>query len=413
MDNEFNDSSAPDSSQKVWTVSEVNRLIKDVLEQTFYPFWLRGEISNMTIHRSGHVYFCLKDARSQLSGVYFRGAVAARQMQLKDGADIEVWGRLTVYEPRGTYQLIADRIRTRGVGTLQQRFDELKQKLRDEGLFDAERKRPVPVLPSCVGVVTSPEGAAIHDFLRTLGRRFADVHVRIYPAAVQGNLAAAQIAEGIRFFNKKKACDVIVVTRGGGSLEDLWPFNEETVARAVAESAIPVISAVGHEVDFTICDYVADLRVSTPSAAAELVVGRKSEMLETVQVLRRRLADQLLLRMAALRRRMDKTVRHAVFREPQNLIRLYQQRVDELALRLASSVQTLFERKQSKYHMIEAKIHALDPRNVLKRGYAILTHSVTGRVITVPAQVSPGDVVVGEVAGGTMKFEVSRQEQNP
>ena len=238
-----------ESSHKVWRVSELNRVVRELLEQTFYPFWVRGEVSNLTIHRSGHVYFSLKDERSQVSVVFFRGAATARQMQLRNGLAVDVWGRLTVYEPRGQYQLVVDRLRSRGVGVLQQRFEQLKQKLRDEGLFDPERKRPIPPFPRCIGVVTSPDGAAIRDFLHVLGRRFGDLHVRIVPAAVQGERAAAQISTAVELLNQTQACDVIVLTRGGGSLEDLWPFNEEQVARAVAQSTIPVISAVGHEID--------------------------------------------------------------------------------------------------------------------------------------------------------------------
>jgi len=399
----------PKTSDKVWTVSELNRMVKDLIEQTFYPFWIRGEIGNLTIHRSGHVYFSLKDSRSQLSCVFFRGAATAQQMKLCEGVEVEAWGRLTVYEPRGQYQVIVERMRTCGVGALQQQFDELKRKLRAEGLFDDERKRPIPVLPRCVGVVTSPQGAAVRDFLNVLGRRFGDMHVRIMPAAVQGPGAAHEVAAGIRYLNETRACDVIVVTRGGGSLEDLWPFNEEVLARAIAASDIPVISAVGHEVDFTISDYVADLRVATPSAAAELVIARKAEMLERVANLRRRLSDRLRLQVAGLRQRFTRAAGHAVFQEPRTLIRLYQQRVDELSSRLSHAVVSLRETRVARFRQASGKLDALNPFRVLERGYSILTLDATGSVVTDSRQVDVGDAVSARLARGGLRLGVRQQ----
>ncbi len=408
------DGTTSQGTPKVWTVSELNRAIREFLEQSFYPFWLRGEISNLTIHRSGHVYLSLKDAHSQVSAVQFRGAAAARQLQLRDGLEVEAWGRLTVYEPRGAYQFLIERLRPCGEGALQQRFEELKRRLRAEGLFDDDRKRPIPALPRCVGVVTSPEGAAIRDFLQILGRRFANTHVRIVPAAVQGQTAAAEIAAGIRYLDQTRACDVIIVTRGGGSLEDLWPFNEEVVARAIAAAELPVISAVGHEVDFTIADFVADLRVPTPSAAAELVTAKKSELVERVENSRRRLRSALELRLGELRRRVERAARHPVFREPGHLVRVCQQRVDELAHRLGRAQSRLFERRQTQLERLRGRLQALDPKAVLRRGYAVLLNNAGQDPVplTDAAAAPPGTSLRGILANGrlTLRVEASLPE---
>ena len=260
-----------ENTEQIWSVSDVNRAVREIVEGSLLPFWLRGEVGSLVIHRSGHVYFTIKDTRSQMRGVFFGGAAACTKLGVANGTLIEAFGNLTVYEVRGEYQFSARQLRLAGIGDLQLRFEAVKNKLAAEGLFDPGRKRPIPVLPRRIGVVTSPSGAAIRDFLQIINRRFPNVNVRIYPCAVQGAGAAEQVARGVDFFSRTRGADVVVVTRGGGSMEDLWPFNEEVVARAVAACSVPVISAVGHEIDFTICDFAADLRVPTPSAAAELV----------------------------------------------------------------------------------------------------------------------------------------------
>lgn len=395
------------AEEKIHSVSDINRIVKELLEQSFYPFWIVGEVSNLTIHRSGHVYFTLKDERSQLSAVFFRGAAAAREMQLAAGMQVEAYGRLTVYEPRGAYQVVVNRLRGRGKGDLQRRFDELKQKLREEGLFDANRKRPVPALPRCIGVVTSPQGAALRDFLQIIGRRFANVRIRIYPAAVQGDAAAGQIAQGIRFFNQTRSCDVIVVTRGGGSMEDLWPFNEEVVARAIAASELPLISAVGHEVDYTMSDFVADLRVPTPSAAAELVIGRHGELLEKIAALRNRLNGTLNLKLSELRRRVQRCTGSYVFREPSNLVRTCQQRVDELTTRLGYALRRQMEAYRGKLERCDAQLRMLDPQRVLERGYSILIAPETGAVLTDAQGTVAGAELRGILARGELRLCVS------
>lgn len=394
------------SNQQIWSVSEITAAVRTTIEQSFQPIWLTGEVSNLTIHRSGHVYLTLKDAVSQISAVFFSGAGAARHLKVTEGMEVEVYGRLTVYEPRGTYQLTIREMRPKGLGALQIKFEELKRKLQDEGLFDAAHKQPLPMLPACVGVVTSPDGAALRDFLNIIDRRFSSMHVRVYPAAVQGEGAAAEIAAGIEFFGRNRACDVIVVTRGGGSLEDLWAFNEERVARAVAESGIPVISAVGHEVDFTICDFVADLRVPTPSAAAELVVGRKTELLERLSTAHRTMTNRLNLRLSHLRNSVQRLAGHYVFREPMNLVRRHQQRVDELAVRLEHQLESRVVSATHQVERLRVQLEALNPRGVLSRGYAILIDKASGRAVRQPGDVQPGAVVRGLLADGEIPLKV-------
>ncbi len=396
-----------ESTSKIWSVSEINRLVKDVLEQSFYPFWVGGEVSNLTIHRSGHVYFTLKDAHSQVQAVFFRGGPAATQMGLRDGLLVEAHGRLGVYEPRGQYQLVVTGLRPQGQGDLQRRFEELKAKLRAEGLFDDERKRPLPALPSRIGVVTSPSGAALRDFLSVLSRRFANLHVRIYPASVQGATAAREVAAGVDYFNRAGDIEVIVVTRGGGSLEDLWPFNEEVVVRAIGRSAIPVVSGVGHEVDVTLCDLVADLRVPTPSAAAELVVRGQGEWLERVGNLRRRLGAALGLELARRRRRLDRVANHAVFRETGGVVRMYQQRVDEAGYRLERACRRKLQLQAARLDRAGSSLSALNPRAVLERGYAILL-AADGQAVHDSGQVHRGQALQALLGNGQLGVEVTQ-----
>ena len=264
----------------VYTVSDVSGRIKELIERQFTDVWVEGEVSNLRSSAAGHIYFTLKDDRSQLPAVCFRNAAMYLRFKPENGKSFRVRGRVTTYEVRGEYQIIVEVLEPVGVGALQQAFDRLKAKLDAEGLFAAERKRPLPPFPSRVGIVTSPKSAAIRDILSVLRRRHDAIDVLIYPTDVQGDAASRQIAAGIDHLGLEPGIDVIIVTRGGGSLEDLWPFNEERVARAIARSERPVISAVGHEVDFTISDLVADLRAPTPSAAAEIVTSRKDEVVE-------------------------------------------------------------------------------------------------------------------------------------
>jgi len=282
-------SASRDAERTIYSVGEITRHIKNHLESAFTGIWIAGELSNLKRPSSGHRYFTLKDDQAQISAVMFQSDARRVRFRPEDGMAVLVWGHITVYEPRGNYQIRVKRIEPRGKGELQLAFEQLKAKLEKEGLFAESRKRPLPLLPQRVGIVTSPSGDAVRDVCRILHQRYPNLEVLVYPAKVQGSLAAAEIAKGVRVLNRMGGFDVLIVTRGGGSLEDLWPFNEESVARAIAASAIPVVSAVGHEADFTIADFVADRRAATPSAAAEIVVERKEDFVERVAVLNGRL----------------------------------------------------------------------------------------------------------------------------
>jgi len=370
--------------EKIWKVSEVNKAVREVIEGGFLPFWLEAEIGTLNIHRSGHVYLTLKDQKNQIKGVFFGGAEQARQLNLTIGTKIECFGNLTVYEARGEYQFSIKAIRPTGVGDLQRKFEELKNRLNAEGLFDTERKKPIPLLPRTIGVITSPGGAAIRDFLQIIERRFPNIHIRIYPAAVQGKGSEKEVAKGVDFFNKTNSADVIVITRGGGSLEDLWPFNEEVLARSIAASEIPVISAVGHEIDFTICDFVSDMRVPTPSAAAELVVGKQEEFKEFIDSSKRRMETSLELTLERYKRRLESAAGNRVFIEPGHVLMQHQQKLDELTIRMEQQTESSIEKASLNLQRLQTGLNAMNPKAVLKRGYSIIVDRDSGKTIISP-----------------------------
>jgi exodeoxyribonuclease VII large subunit len=310
-----------DPIPNILTVSALNQIIRFRLEEVFTEVWVEGEISNLRVPSSGHCYFTLKDEASQIRGVIFRSTGSRLKFTPEDGLHVLCRARLTVYEPRGEYQLLVEKLEPRGIGALQLAFEQLKEKLRKEGLFDPVRKRPLPAMPKRIGVVTSPTGAAIRDILKVLHGRFADVSVLIHPVPVQGEGAAAAIAGAIRELNDRKDTDVLIVGRGGGSLEDLWAFNEEVVARAIADSGIPVISAVGHEIDYTISDWVADVRAPTPSAAAEMVIERKTDLLRRVSVAADRMAAAVKARLESVRTALQ--YRMAALRDPRRAVQTH------------------------------------------------------------------------------------------
>jgi exodeoxyribonuclease VII large subunit len=389
----------------IWKISDVNSTVRQIIEGGLAPFWLEGEIGTLTIHRSGHVYFILKDKKSQIRAVFWRGADFVRRMCLVTGSKIEAFGQLTVYETRGEYQFSITNIRPIGLGDLQRKFEELKTKLSSEGLFDENKKKPIPVLPRSIGIVTSSSGAAIRDFLNIINRRFPNIHIRIYPAPVQGKGAELKVAKGVRFFNQHSPVDVIVITRGGGSMEDLWPFNSETLARTISESNIPVISAVGHEIDFTICDFVSDMRVPTPSSAAELVIGRQQELQQNIKDLKRRLRSTLELYKERLKRRYEKAANSYVFKDPTRIINERQQYVDELYTKIYHSLELKFEREKSRFTSLLGKLKTMSPDSVLKRGYSIITLKDTKKVIT-NANILPGTEVNAILKEGTLDLVV-------
>ena len=325
---------APAERRKIYRVTELTRRIKAVLEDDVGTVWVEGEVSNAKLMTNGHLYFTLKDETSQLTAAFFRFQHSGSRVEVKDGTKVRALGRITVYEPRGQYQLIVQKLEAAGQGSLQEAFEKLKEKLNREGLFETARKRPLPLLPRHIGIVTSPTGAAIRDMLQILGRRFPNLHIVVAPVRVQGEGAAEEIAAALDLLNQRADLDVLIVGRGGGSLEDLWAFNEEVVARALARSRLPVISAVGHEIDFTISDFVADVRAPTPSAAAELVVRAKADLEQQVDGLRRHLAGALHQRLLTLRNRFVRSAGSYVFREPQHLLQRHGQTVSRLKERL-------------------------------------------------------------------------------
>jgi len=396
--------------EHVFTVSELTRGVKTLLEAKYPAIWLEGEVSNYRASPAGHRYFTLKDEFAQISAVMFKSARPPSDFEFADGMKVIVQGSLSVYEPRGAYQIIVKRIEERGVGKLQRAFERLKKKLYEEGLFDDAHKVPIPLLPERIGVVTSPTGAAIQDILNVLGRRFAEVQLIVYPVPVQGEAAAAAIAAAIDHLNELKLVDVMIVTRGGGSLEDLWPFNEERVARAIYRSVIPVIAAVGHEIDWTIADFVADLRVPTPSAAAELVVGRKAELLERVGFLREKLYTFVTDHVRELARRLEVARKSYVFREPAGLVRQYQQHVDDAVERMGLHARHRLARLGDRTREFAARLGALSPLGVLARGYSLTTDAATGRLVTEAATLDRGRAVRTRVHRGAFVAKVERVE---
>ena len=365
-------------------VSALTKKIRALLEDGVGEVWVEGEISNLRRQNSGHVYFTLKDAASQIACVMFAGQTAQlRGMNFSDGAQVQVFGELTVYEPRGNYQLIVRRVQERGVGALQAKFEELKRRLAAEGLFDAERKRQLPKFPRRIAVVTSPTGAAIRDFLNVLHRRQRGIEVLIFPVRVQGRGAAAEIAEAVQILGTPAALgieppDVIVVTRGGGSLEDLWEFNEEILARAIAASPIPVVSAVGHEIDFTISDFAADFRAPTPSAAAEILSSDSAELLEQLAHLTARLRRPIHTRLDFLNNQLATLERTALFLEPPRRLREARQTLDRLADDLESAVDSAIQN----YRLtLERHTHFLASHNPERKITDLLRQLSTDRAL--------------------------------
>jgi exodeoxyribonuclease VII large subunit len=354
--------------RRVWKVSELNARICEMLETTLPDIWLEGEVSNYRPAQSGHLYFTLKDAKSQIRCVCFRDQVRGLKFRPEDGLHVTVRGALSVYEPRGEYQIYVSHIEPVGAGALQIAFEQLKKRLADEGLFNEERKKPLPVLPRCIGVITSPAGAAIFDILRVLKRRFSNAHVMLYPVQVQGDLAAREIVEALRHFNRVKSVEVIILARGGGSLEDLWAFNEEIVARAIVASEIAVIAGVGHESDFTIADFVSDVRAPTPSAAAEIVVRSRQEFEDHLAERYRHLVQRMRFRLSELRHRSRDLQTHRAFRQLEFLVRRRRQLVDELSSSLAVGLREKLVASRQRLSEASTRIASFDLRS---RGHVI------------------------------------------
>ncbi|HZK18375.1 MAG TPA: exodeoxyribonuclease VII large subunit [Clostridia bacterium] len=380
----------------VLTVSELNSQIKSLFEEdyTLSNVWIKGEISNYTKATSGHLYFTLKDKASRLRSVMFRSRASRLQFRPESGMAVIARGYVSVYERDGQYQLYVEGMEPDGVGALYVAYEQLKQKLQEEGLFDRARKKEIPILPQCIGVVTSSKGAALHDIVRVARQRWPGVKMVLAPVAVQGEAAPTEISEGIGLLNKTEGVDLIIAGRGGGSIEELWAFNTEIVARSIYDSDIPIISAVGHETDFTIADMVADARAATPSAAAEMAVPDKGEMIRHIENVRRRIRTACDNHIKSYRWRLDKCVQSRVMVDPANSICAPRgQILDGLEQRFRMTVQNIFRVKQDKFSALAGRLHDLSPLATLARGYCICTEHGTPKpnIITSADQVEPGD----------------------
>jgi exodeoxyribonuclease VII large subunit len=395
-------------SRPFLTVSEVSQKIKGMLERGLEPVWVLGEISNCRVPPSGHLYFTLKDDKSQLAAVMFRSQGKTLSFQPDDGMQVLCFGRVGLYSARGDLQLYVDSMEPRGVGSLHLAFEQLKRKLGEEGLFDPERKRPLPFLPLSIGVVTSLRGAVLRDMLRVWGDRFADRRVVIRPVRVQGEGAASEIAQGIVDLGNSRLVEVMIVARGGGSLEDLWPFNEEAVARAIFASPVPVVSAVGHEVDFTIADFVADRRAPTPTAAAAMVVPRKEELTDRLREVDHRLMKSLGNRLGKERDACQRLVRRLL--DPGRRLRENQVRVDELSVNLGRRFQDSIARLNHRLAQSAGRLGVLSPLAVLERGYSIVHKMPEGDIVRSSAALIVGDTLRVTFARGRSLCKVEAKE---
>jgi len=388
--------------EPVWSVSAINKAVKDTLENAFMPFWMGGEVGSLLLHRSGHAYFQMKDEASQIKVCWFGGAAECRKLGVDNGSMVEVRGNLSVYTVRGEYQFNVKELRIAGMGTLQQQFELIKRKLQAEGLFDRSRKKPLPLRPQTIGIVSSPSGAAVRDFLQILYRRFHHIQVKIFPAQVQGTGAVKELCDGIKFFNRTGQADVIVITRGGGSMEDLWAFNVENLARTIAASNIPVVSAVGHEIDFTICDFAADLRVPTPSAAAELVIGSQEDLGNRVERAFREIKFATERRFMELDSRLNRLAAKVEYYEPAKVAERFAQRIDELEMRAQNAWISASNKLSAKLDNLDARLYALSPERQLERGYTIV-YNGDGTQIVTSSQQTPGTELQIRFADGKLK----------
>jgi exodeoxyribonuclease VII large subunit len=397
----------PDGA-KVLSVGELTETVRALLEEGFPSVWVSGEVSNLARPSSGHMYFSLKDSQAQLRAVLFRGVGLRLRFDLNDGTEVIARGRLTVYVPRGEYQLVVEEILPRGVGALELALRQLKEKLFVRGYFDPRRKRPIPKMPARVALVTSPTGAAVRDMLEILRRRWPAAEVWVCPVRVQGDGAAEEIAAAVRLLNGlRPTADVLILGRGGGSSEDLWAFNEELVAHAIFESRIPVVSAVGHEIDVTIADLVADRRALTPSEAAELVVPNREELREGLVGIEAGLRDRMAARLQAARQRWQDLAGRRAFRLPLEKVRELERRLDEGGERLHRAARQRVQQARQAAGAVAARLETLSPLNVLGRGYS-LTRDETGQVLRDAARVRPGDRLVTLLRQGLV---VSRVEE--
>jgi exodeoxyribonuclease VII large subunit len=443
------------AARRIWRVAELVGEVRSHIESEYADVWVEGEISNLRAAPSGHLYFTLKDGESQLPVVLFRRQAQLLRFRPEDGLQALVRGKVSVYEQRGQMQLVAEYMEPLGAGSLQLAFEQLKERLRLEGLFAQERKQPLPAFPRCVGIVTSPAGAVIRDFLNIVGRRHASLHILLYPAVVQGESASAEVAAGIAHFNQTLSVDVIVIARGGGSLEDLAPFNSELLARAISKSQLPVVSAIGHETDFTIADFVADLRAPTPSAAAELITEAQHKVEERIEQLSRRLERAGRYKLMQASERLAQLSIQTSAARVRNALGRRQQRVDELGFRMqaawrslalvscdrlndatnrlmhqdttqrmmilrerllamddrmARAQQAKIAARIAQHQTLQGRLHSLSPLAVLNRGYA-LVFSEDGTLVKKDDQVRDGELLTTRLASGTLQSRVTSRDQ--
>ena len=385
------------------TVSQLLRSVRDTLERRFPLMWVRGELSNLSRAPSGHCYFTLKDDGAQVDCVMFKSRFAAIDWELRNGAQVEVRALVSLYEPRGRFQLTVESMRQAGLGPLYERFLQLKKKLEKEGLFDGVAKRAIPQHPRAIGVITSLAAAALRDVLTTIARRNPALPVIVYPAPVQGEAAAGRIAAVLRKANARAECDVLLLVRGGGSLEDLWSFNEEVLARAIRASAIPVVVGVGHETDFTIADFAADQRAPTPTAAAELVSASRLQLSALLGDCVRRIAREMRRRLEYATQSVDACARRLV--HPAQRLAACQQMLTQLSARLGFSFLHSIHACEAQLARLKAALAGMDPNAVLARGYSI-TYTVSGEVLRDAAEVRPGDRLRTALARGEVESEV-------
>jgi exodeoxyribonuclease VII large subunit len=396
---------------KVLTIGELTREVKGLIEEGFPAVWVTGEVSNLSRPASGHVYLTLKDPEAQLSAVIWRRTGARVPFELKEGMEVIARGRVSVYVPRGQYQLVIDEIQPKGIGALELALRQLKEKLSRLGYFAPERKKPIPRIPQRVALVTSPSGAAVRDMLEIFGRRWPAVEVWICPVRVQGDGASEEIAAAVRMLNRLTGIDVMIVGRGGGSAEDLWAFNAECVAHAIYESRIPVISAVGHEIDLTIADLVADRRALTPSEAAELVVPHRQEFLENLQAVESQIRLYLVRRLESARSRLEDLKQRRCFRLPLEAVQELGRRLDELTERMQRAARQRLVQTRRQLEAQAAHLESLSPLNVLGRGYSLTRREADGMVVRIPDQVRPGDRLITSVQHGQITSRVERAEE--
>lgn len=400
-------STLPDGVEPM-SVSALTARIKGTLEEEIPAVWVTGEVSNFSRPQSGHCYLTLKDDHAQVRAVVWRGSAAKMRFELRDGLQLVCHGRLDVYPPRGSYQLVIDRAHPAGEGALELALRQLREKLGAEGLFDPQRKRPLPRFPKRIGFVTSPTGAAVRDFLQVLDRRWRGSRVMIVPTRVQGEGAADEIAAAIKMANRiQPGLDVLVVGRGGGSLEDLWAFNEEAVVRALAASRVPTISAVGHEIDVTLSDFAADVRALTPSEAAERAVPSAEELGSRLSTLDRRLHQTLLRRLGLARERIERLASRRPFARPHALYEAHARRLDELGSGATRSVRRLLRDQSARLASLSGKLESLSPLAVLGRGYS-LTQDARGAIVRTSAGLTSGDTLTVRFARGSADCTVQR-----